>query len=140
MCENYAASKTAEDDLVAVISCEGACLRGEVSRRVANQLCFRDLPGNTARVCLGSAFTKDTGQRNMIRNAKRVVALEGCSIKCATRMMKGVIPDFKPEVILVDKYSKVDNTLFGLNEASEEEYVKFTNEAASNIKKVITKS
>lgn len=137
LCEQYCSSKTAQNDLTAIISCEGACLRGEVSRRVANKLCFEEFPENTARVCLGSAFTKDTGQRNMVRNAKRVIALEGCTIECASRMMESVIPDLKAEVILVDRYYNFDKKLFAINEATEEELFKFTKEATSNIKKII---
>ena len=137
LCEQYCSSKTSQNDLVAVMSCEGACLRGEVSRRVANKLCFEEFPENTARVCLGSAFTKDTGQRNMVRNAKRVIALEGCTIECASRMMKSVLPDLKPEVVLVDKYYNFDKKLFAINEATEEELLAYSNEAACNIKKII---
>lgn len=137
LCENYCSSKTANNDLIAVMSCEGACLRGEISRRVANKLCFEELPDNSARVCLGSAFTKDTGQRNMVRSAKKVIALEGCAIKCGSRMMSGVIPDFNPEVIYVDRYYNFDKKLFAINEVSEDELVKYSNEATINIKKLI---
>jgi uncharacterized metal-binding protein len=137
LCENYTASKTSNKNLVAFMSCEGACLRGEVSRRVANKLSFNEMPENSARVCLGSAFTKDTGQRNMLRSANRVVALEGCSIECGTRMMKGVISDFKPEVIFVDRYYSFNKKLFAINDASEEELEKFSDEAAANIKKLL---
>ena len=76
---------------VAVMSCEGACLRGEVARRAANILCHSLAPEKTARICLGSAFTKDTGQRALVRNAPRVIALEGCAINCSSRMMAGAI-------------------------------------------------
>lgn len=137
LCEKYSSSKAEDNGLIAVMSCEGACLRGEISRRVANKICFEDSKENIARVCLGGAFTKDTGQRNMVRSAKRVIALEGCFIECASRMMKGVIPNLSPEVILVDKYYTFDKNLFALNDVSEDELIKYSNEAISNIKKLI---
>jgi len=137
LCEKYSSSKAEENGLIAVMSCEGACLRGEISRRVANKICFEDSKENIARVCLGGAFTKDTGQRNMVRSAKRVIALEGCFIECASRMMKGVIPNLAPEVILVDKYYTFDKNLFAINDVSEDELIKYSNEATSNIKKLI---
>lgn len=133
LCEKYSTAKSGNNDLIAVMSCEGACLRGEVSRRVANSLCFDEFPQNTARVCLGGAFTKDSGQRNMVRKAKRVIALEGCHIECASRMMKGVIPGLQPEVILVDKYYNFDENLFSINDATEEQLIKFSSEALENI-------
>lgn len=139
LCEKFSSEKASQSDLIAVMSCEGACLRGEVSRRVANKLCFEEFPEITARVCLGGAFTKDTGQRNMVRSANRVIALEGCFIECASRMMKGVIPDLNPEIIIVDKYYSFNKNLFALNEVTEEELIKFTNEAVSNIReKLVT--
>lgn len=137
LCEDFAQTKSQQNDLVAIMSCEGACLRGEVSRRVANKLCFEELPEKTARVCLGGAFTKDTGQRNMVRSAKRVIALEGCLIECASRMMNGVIPELNPEIILVDKHYKFDANLFAINDVTEEELEKFSEEAVKNIKQLI---
>jgi uncharacterized metal-binding protein len=137
LCENFSSSKTKEKDLIAVMSCEGACLRGEVSRRVANKICFENSSANIARVCLGGAFTKDTGQRNMVRTAKRVIALEGCFIECASRMMRGVIPNLKPEVIFVDKHYSFNKNLFAINEVSEDELIKYSAEAAMNITKLV---
>jgi len=137
LCEKYSSTKAAGNNNIAVMSCEGGCLRGEISRRVANSLCFNYYPEKTARVCLGGAFTKDTGQRNMVRSAARVIALEGCSIDCASRMMNGVIPNLEPEVIHVDKYYTFNTTLFAINEVSEEELEKYTTEAVSKIKEII---
>lgn len=65
MCEDYA--KRQETKPVAVICCEGACLRGEVARQAANLLCHTIAPDKTVRICLGGAFTKDTGQRSLVR-------------------------------------------------------------------------
>lgn len=114
MCEDYAARQGRKP--VAVICCEGACLRGEVARRAANLLCHCLAPKKTVRICLGGAFTKDTGQRNLVRNATRLIALEGCFINCSSRMMQGVIPDLEPEVIIADKLYDFDRSLFGIDE------------------------
>src|SRR5512135_2436156 len=93
MCEDYAHAQASKP--VVVMCCEGACLRGEIARQAANLLCHKLAPDKTVRLCLGGAFTKDTGQRRLARSGKRVVALEGCFIECASRMMKGVIPELK---------------------------------------------
>jgi uncharacterized metal-binding protein len=137
LCEKFSSAKAAENDLIAVMSCEGACLRGEISRRVANKISFEDSKENIARVCLGGAFTKDAGQRNMVRLAKRVIALEGCLIECASRMMKGVIPELNVEIIFVDKYYNFDKNLFAINDVTENELVNYAEEALYNIKKLI---
>ncbi len=117
LCEDYA--KEHGDKPIAVLSCEGACLRGEISRLTANAVC-RMLPEKTVRICLGGAFTKDTGQRGLVRNASRVVALEGCPIECASRMMEGVLPERAFEVIHTDRLARFDKGLFGIDALSHD--------------------
>jgi uncharacterized metal-binding protein len=119
LCEDYADRQKAK--LVAVMSCEGACLRGEVARQAANILCHSLAPGKTVRICLGGAFTKDTGQRNLVRSAQRLIALEGCFTNCSSRMMAGVIEGLEPEVIIADRLFDFDRKLFGIDEMSPEE-------------------
>jgi uncharacterized metal-binding protein len=91
------------------------------------------MPEKTSRICLGGAITKDTGQRNLVRNAKRVIALEGCFIKCASRMMKGVLSDLDLEIYLVDRYYDFDKKLFGIYEVTEQELKKFAHAATNKI-------
>lgn len=133
LCEGFAKNQLLNKIPYAIISCEGACLRGEVSRRVANNICFSEIPELTSRICLGGAFTKNTGQRKLVRNAERVIVLEGCGINCASRMMKGVIDDLEPEVIHVHEQYDFNTKLFGVNEASENEYKKFAKQATDKI-------
>lgn len=116
LCDDYAERQKTKP--VAVMCCEGACLRGEVARQAANILCNSLAPEKTVRICLGGAFTKDTGQRNLVRTAQRVLALEGCFVNCASRMMKGVIEGLAPEVIIVDRLYDFDRKLFGVEEMS----------------------
>jgi uncharacterized metal-binding protein len=113
MCEDYAKRQAAKP--VAVMCCEGACLRGEVARQAANILCHSLAPDQTVRICLGGAFTKDTGQRGLVRNATRVIALEGCFLNCSSRMMRGVISELEPKVIIADRLYDFDRSLFGID-------------------------
>lgn len=131
MCEDYARQQSEKP--IVVMSCEGACLRGEISRRAANLICHSFLPEKTVRLCLGGAFTKDGGQRNLVRNAERVIALEGCFIKCASRMMKGVVAEAEPEIIITDKLFDFDTNLFGIDEMSEEDLKANSFEVAKKI-------
>lgn len=119
LCEEYAERQKTKP--VAVICCEGACLRGEVARQAANILCHSLAPEKTVRICLGGAFTKDTGQRNLVRHAARLIALEGCQVNCASRMMNGVIEGLAPEVIIADRLYEFDRKLFGIEEMPPEQ-------------------
>ena len=131
MCEDYAKAQAAKP--VVVMCCEGACLRGEIARQAANLLCHSLAPDKTVRLCLGGAFTKDTGQRGLARSGKRVVALEGCFIECASRMMKGVIPELKPEVIIADNLYEFDRSLFGIDEMPEAQIKVHAKEVARKV-------
>ena len=114
MCEDYA--KRQGDKPVAVMCCEGACLRGEVARQAANILCHSLAPDQTVRIGLGGAFTKDTGQRGLVRKATRVLALEGCFLTCEPHMMRGVVSELEPEIIITDRLYEFDGRLFGVDE------------------------
>lgn len=131
LCENYATSQQSKP--VAVACCEGACLRGEIARRVANHLCYALASERTARICLGGAFTKDTGQRNLVRQAPRLLVLEGCPVNCASRMLNGVIPGLKSEVISVDRLCDFDKNLFALNEMDSAEIDALANAVAQQL-------
>jgi uncharacterized metal-binding protein len=119
LCEEYAERQKTKP--VAVICCEGACLRGEVARQAANILCHSLAPEKTVRICLGSAFTKDTGQRALVRNAPRLIALEGCVINCSSRMMNGAIEGLTLEVIVADRLYDFDRGMFGIEEMPAEQ-------------------
>ena len=131
MCEDYARQQA--DKPVVVMSCEGACLRGEVARRASNLLCHKLAADKTVRLCLGGAFTKDGGQRSLVRHAERVIAVEGCFLECATRMMKGVVPELAAEVVIADRLYEFDRRLFGIDEMPEEEIKAHAREVANSL-------
>lgn len=115
-CENYATAQLTKP--VVVLSCEGGCSRGEVARRAANMVCFELAREQTARLCLGAATTKDSAQRKLARSAQRLIAIEGCSVKCATRLMLGVVPNLRPEVVVADDLYEMDPMPYGIDELS----------------------
>jgi uncharacterized metal-binding protein len=131
LCEDYAQRQAAKP--FAILSCEGACLRGEISRRAANQLCYRLAPEKTARICLGGAFTKDTGQRNLVRNASQAIVIEGCFLRCASRMMAGVLEKFEPELIIADSLYELEGDLFGIEELPDEQIQSLANQVALQV-------
>lgn len=131
LCEDYSARESVKP--VAIMCCEGSCLRGEIARRASNILCHSLLRDKTVRVCLGGAFTKDTGQRNLVRNASQVIAMEGCFLKCATRMMQGVLEGLEPEVVITDSLIDFDRNLFSVDEMSEVEIMRLALDVAEQM-------
>lgn len=131
LCEDYADRQ--QEKPVAVMSCDGACLRGEISRQAANILCHTLAPEKTVRICLGGAFTKNTGQRGLVRNAPRLLALEGCPVNCASRMMSGVIEGLAPKIVRTDRLCDFDPKLFGIDEMPPEEILALARTVAQKI-------
>jgi uncharacterized metal-binding protein len=132
-CEDYADKNSTTPPKIAVMACEGACSRGEVARRAANMVAHRLARDETVRICLGGAFTKDTGQRNLVRRAEKVIAIEGCFIHCATRMMEGVLPDFEPIVVQADTLYDSDTIPFGIDEVPDEMFTVYAYKVAEQV-------
>ena len=133
-CEEYSESHSTNPPRIAVMACEGACAKGEVARLAANIVAHKLARENTVRICLGGAFTKDTGQRNLVRRAHKTIAIEGCFISCSSRMMKGVLPGFLPEIVQADTLYE-PSLPFGIDEVSEEELRECANIVANNVAK-----
>ena len=131
-CEDYAEKNSTCPPKIAVMACEGACARGEVARRAANLVAHRLARDQTVRICLGGAFTKDTGQRNLVRRAEKVIAIEGCFINCSSRMMEGVIPELRPEIVRADLCYNLDLP-FGIDEIPDEMFTVYAYKVAEQV-------
>ena len=132
-CEDYAQKHSTDPPKIAVMACEGACARGEIARIAANLVAHKLARENTVRICLGGAFTKDTGQRNLVKRADKVIAIEGCFISCSSRMMKGVLPGLIPVIVQADMLYDTENDAFGIDEFPEEELKEHAREVAETV-------
>jgi uncharacterized metal-binding protein len=132
-CEDYAEMNSTTPPKIAVMACEGACARGEVARRAANMVAHRLAREGTVRICLGGAFTKDTGQRNLVRRAEKVIAIEGCFINCSSRMIGGVLPDLEPVVVRADMLYDSSTIPFGINEVPDEMFTVYAYTVAEQV-------
>jgi uncharacterized metal-binding protein len=133
-CEDYAEKHSTTPPKIAVMACEGACARGEVARRAANMVSHRLAREGTVRICLGGAFTKDTGQRNLVRRAEKVIAIEGCFINCSSRMMEGAIPELRPTIVRADLIYNLDLP-FGIDEVPDEMFTLYAHQVAEQVVK-----
>ncbi len=118
LCENYV-KKQQEFQKLPLACCEGACLRGEIARQAANALAVDILPSKIVRVCLPGIISTQ-GQRALFLQGKAVV-VEGCALKCGTRLLKSVIPDCDYQSIIADRLYDFDRNLYGIEEISKDE-------------------
>lgn len=72
-----------------VISCEGACIRGEIARLAANYIAKEEHFG---RGCHGELITvPDSAISSWIRSAETVVLIDGCFLRCHGRIIENII-------------------------------------------------
>ncbi len=96
--ESYASHQVAARR-TPVLSCEGACIRGEIARLAAN-LISKEVP-SLARACHAETFfVPHSKMASWIKKADKVVMIDGCFLKCHGRVLKGLVDEDK--VIHVD--------------------------------------
>jgi uncharacterized metal-binding protein len=78
------------DRAVPVLSCEGACIRGEIARLAANALA--QAPGYR-RACHGELFAVPrSAMAQWVHQADRVVVIDGCHLHCHGRIVEHLVP------------------------------------------------
>lgn len=88
-----AAERWAEDKIInkriPVLACESACIRGDIARLAAN-LVAAELP--FARVCYAeTAFVPHSSMARWVKQAERVVMINGCFLKCFGRVLNNLV-------------------------------------------------
>jgi len=80
-----------EEGNIPVFSCEGGCIKGEIARQAANMVARMD---GYARACHGELFTAPHADlAKWVREAEKVVVIDGCSIFCHGRMAENIISE-----------------------------------------------
>jgi hypothetical protein len=99
---------------IPVLSCEGACIRGEIARIAANHVAKDAQYG---RGCHGELFAvPDSFISKWIINSEKIVLIDGCFLKCHERILKGIIDDSKIYHFDALSYYKKYTDKFGIEE------------------------
>lgn len=102
-----------------VISCEGACIRGEIARLAANIVAKED---RYRRACHGELLTiPQSSMAEWIKEADKVVLIDGCFLRCHGRILENLVG--KENLIQFDAlrfYGKYTD-LFDIDSVPEEE-------------------
>ena len=109
----------AYNQAIPVMSCEGACIRGEIARLAANRLA--KTPGY-ARACHGELFSvPGSAMAHWVMKAEQVVVIDGCHLKCHGRIVENIVG--KERIRSFDaltRYRKY-NDLFEIDDVPEAE-------------------
>ena len=87
-----AGSKYMQEGKIPVLSCEGACIRGEIARLAAH-LVAKEEPYR--RACHGEFITvPGSGLAEWMRSAEKIVLIDGCFLHCHGRVLEHLVgPD-----------------------------------------------
>jgi uncharacterized metal-binding protein len=82
-------SRNIEEDKIPVLSCEGACIRGEIARLAAH-LVAKEEPYR--RGCHGELFSvPDSAISQWIRKSEKIVLIDGCFLRCHGRVLENLV-------------------------------------------------
>lgn len=111
--------KNISESNIPVLSCEGACIRGEIARLAANNVSKEQGYG---RGCHGELITvTESAIAQWIKNAEKVVLIDGCFLRCHGRIIENIID--KEKLIQFDALShyKRYTDIFDYDDVPEEE-------------------
>lgn len=112
-------SRNLEEKKIPVISCEGACIRGEIARLAANKLAKEE---PFRRACHGELLTvPGSNMTEWIKKSEKVVLIDGCFLRCHGRVLENLLG--KEKLIQFDalSYYKKYTDRFDIDSVPEEE-------------------
>ena len=126
------AKRNISERKIPVLSCEGPCIRGEIARLAANFVAH-DVP-SLARACHAeSFFVPHSAMARWVKDAKEVVMIDGCFLKCHGRVLKELVDEER--VIHIDAlplYKKYTD-IFLIDDVPEEERKAVARQVADHI-------
>ncbi len=116
---------------IPVISCEGACIRGEIARLAANIVAKEE---QYRRACHGELLTiPASSMAEWVKEAEKIVLIDGCFLRCHGRILEHLVG--KDQLIQFDAltlYKKYTDR-FEIDSVSEEERKETARQVADKI-------
>ncbi len=116
---------------IPVLSCEGACIRGEIARLAANLVAKDE---SFARGCHGEFLSvPDSAMAQWVKNAKKVVLIDGCFLRCHGRIIENLIGQDKLVQFDALSFYKKYTDVFDIDEIPEAERKAVARQVAEKI-------
>jgi uncharacterized metal-binding protein len=114
-----------------VLSCEGACIRGEIARLAANMVAKEE---PFARGCHGELLSvPDSAMAKWVNNATKVVLIDGCFLRCHGRIIENLVG--KETLVQFDALSvyKKYTDVFDIDDVPEAERKEAARQVADSV-------
>lgn len=131
-------TKNMRESRIPVLSCEGACVRGEIARLAASMVAKEDL---YARGCHGELLSvPDSAMAQWVKKAEHVVLIDGCFLHCHGRVLEGLLG--KDRLIQFDalKVYKKYTDVFDIDAVPEAERKEAARQVADAVLKALAKN
>lgn len=113
------ANRQIKERATPVLSCEGACIRGEIARLAAGMVAEE---AGYGRGCHAETFTVPySSMFRWIKEAERVVMIDGCFLRCHGRILNNLVDEDKVVHIDALKIYKNYGDYFAIDDVPEEE-------------------
>ena len=120
-----------------VFACEGPCIRGEIARLAAN-IVAREVPGY-ARACHAETFfVPHSAMSRWVKGAERSVVIEGCFLKCHSRVLDNLVNPETVRTIDVLPLHRKFSDVFSMDDVPEEERKATARVVADRIIRMLT--
>ena len=123
--------KNIRESKIPVLSCEGACIRGEIARLAANMVSREKSFG---RGCHGELITvPDSAIARWIKKAEKVVLIDGCFLRCHGRILENFID--KEKLVQFDALSHYNrySDIFDYEDVPEDERKEVAQSVAARV-------
>ena len=116
---------------IPVLACEGPCIRGEIARLAANRI-GKEEP--FARACFPEAFfVPHSGMNRWVKEADKVVMIDGCFLKCIGRILNNLVDEEKIVHIDALQYYGKYTDLFDMEDVPEAERIAAAEQVADQL-------
>jgi len=116
---------------IPVLSCEGACIRGEIARLAANLVAKED---GYARACHGELLSvPQSAMAEWVKKAKQVVLIEGCSLRCHGRVLENLLGNNRLAQFNALSVYKKYTDVFNIDEVPEAERLLAARQVADRV-------
>jgi uncharacterized metal-binding protein len=114
-----------------VLACEGPCVRGDIARRAAN-IVGKEEP--FARACYPEmAFVPHSTMARWVKEADKVVMVDGCFLKCIGRVLNNLVDEEKIVHIDALQLYKKYTDVFDMEDVPEAERINTARQVADQI-------
>ncbi len=128
-----AGGKNLEKGKIPVLSCEGACIRGEIARLAANMVSKKE---PYRRGCHGELFTvPQSALAGWIKKAGKIVLIDGCFLHCHGRILENMVGAVNLLQFDAFSYYKKYSDLFYSDSVSEKERIDAARQVADAVLK-----